>query len=292
MGISLEATSMQMLNVGYVRHNGDWNWKNVCSPFTRIYYVTEGEATVHLPGRSVHLVPDHLYIVPANMQHSYECKGLFCHYYLHMFESHNSGSNFIDFYEFPSEVKGTVLDKELFAEMCHRHPEATLPASDPKAYDNKATFTSYMQRCAEMPMCEKVMIEGFVGVLLSRFLQDATARPWADDARVTKVLKYINQNLYDDIDIDELADVACVTKPYLIRLFKRNFGTSPLQYINKKKMEKAQLLLITEDMTVKELAYTLGYNDHSYFNRLFKKLCGKTPQEYRELARGSIGRKQ
>jgi len=280
-----------MLNVGYVRHNGDWNWKNVCSPFTRIYYVTEGEAIVHLPDKHVHLTPDHLYVVPANVLHSYECQGLFCHYYLHMFEAHNSGSNFIDFYEFPSEVKGTPLDKELFAEMCERHPEAQLPASDPKAYDNKATFTSYVQRCADMPMCEKVMIEGFIGVLFSRFLQQATARPWTDDTRVTKVLKYINQNLYDDIDIDDLAEVACITKPYLIRVFKRSFGTSPLQYINKKKIEKAQLLLITEDITVKELAYTLGYNDHSYFNRLFKKLCGQTPQEYRETARGSIGKK-
>lgn len=287
MGISLEATSMQMLNVGYVRHNGDWNWKGVCSPFTRIYYVTEGEAVVRMKKKSVTLTPDHLYIIPANVEHSYECSGLFCHYYLHMFEAHNSGSNFIDFFEFPSEVEAFPLDRELFAEMCERHPEAQLPASDPKLYDNKTTFSSYVQRCAQMPLYEKVMIEGFIGVLFSRFLQQATERPWANDNRVTKVLKYINQNLFEDIDIDALAGVACVTKPYLIRLFKRNFGTSPLQYINRKKIEKGQLLLITEDITVKEVAYQLGYNDHSYFNRLFKKLVGQTPQEYRMMMRQS-----
>ncbi len=46
--------------------------------------------------------------------------------------------------------------------------------------------------------------------------------------------------------------MACVTKPYLIRLFKREFGTSPVQFINKKKMERAQLLLFTTEMPVKE----------------------------------------
>ena len=57
----------------------------------------------------------------------------------------------------------------------------------------------------------------------------------------------------------------------------------PLQYINQKKIEKAQLILITEDIPVKNIAYLLAYEDHSYFNRLFKKITDVTPQQYREL---------
>ena len=49
------------------------------------------------------------------------------------------------------------------------------------------------------------------------------------------------------------------------------------------------LLLITESMTIKEVAYSLGYNDHSYFNRIFRKTCGKTPLEYREEMKGMMG---
>ena len=87
------------------------------------------------------------------------------------------------------------------------------------------------------------------------------------------------------VDVDELADVACVTKPYLIRLFKREFGTSPVQYINKKKVERAQLLLFTTDKTVKEVAYTLGFSDQNYFIRMFRKHTDTTPQEYRRRLR-------
>ena len=87
------------------------------------------------------------------------------------------------------------------------------------------------------------------------------------------------------IDIDELAGVACVTKPYFIRLFKREFGISPIQFVNSKKVERAQLLLYTTDMPVKEVAYTLGVSDHSYFIRMFRKVTGITPQDYRSRMR-------
>ena len=59
-------------------------------------------------------------------------------------------------------------------------------------------------------------------------------------------------------------------------------GTSPLQYINKKKVERAQLLLCTTDMPVKEVAYRIGFNDQSYFIRMYRKVTGTTPQEYRK----------
>ena len=100
-----------------------------------------------------------------------------------------------------------------------------------------------------------------------------------------RVLEHIHSHISDSVDVEQLADVACVTKPYFIKLFKREFGFSPVQYINRKKVERAQLLLFTSDMPVKEVAYSLGFSDHSYFIRLFRKSAGITPQEYRRRLR-------
>ncbi|WP_369685451.1 helix-turn-helix domain-containing protein [Phocaeicola plebeius] len=50
-----------------------------------------------------------------------------------------------------------------------------------------------------------------------------------------------------------------------------------------KKDRKSQLLLLTEELAVKEIAFQLAFEDYSYFNRLFKKITGVTPQEYRRL---------
>lgn len=99
------------------------------------------------------------------------------------------------------------------------------------------------------------------------------------------MLSFINQHIYEDIDIDRLADMACINKYYLIRLFKQECGMSPMRYINKKKIECSQLLLLTSNKPVKEVAYATGFNDQSYFIRLFKKLVGATPLEYRQTMR-------
>ena len=82
MQIPIESLNLLMLNVGLAQHNGDWNWKDVSSPFTRIYYVSAGEALLHLSDQTVILRPGRLYIIPAYTLHSYECNGPFTHYYL------------------------------------------------------------------------------------------------------------------------------------------------------------------------------------------------------------------
>lgn len=282
MQFPIESLNLQMLNVGLAHHDGDWNWQGVSSPFTRIYHVTQGEAWLHLPERKVRLHPNHLYMIPAHTVHSYECKGVFVHYYLHVYEGFKSETNIIEMYDFPTEVEAEEGDMELIARMCKRHPEAKLPESNPKSYDNTTQFTDYMRRYHSMPLWQKMELRGMTLTLFSRFIHHAAPRMWTRNERMTKVLAHVNHHIYENIDVEALADVACVTKPYLARLFKREFGLSPLQYINLKKMERAQLLLLTEELSVKEVAYKLGFSDISYFIRLFKRMTGATPQVYRQ----------
>jgi AraC-like DNA-binding protein len=283
--IPIESFNLQMLNVGQAHHNGDWNWKDVNSPFTRIFYVTEGEAWVKLPYKTVHLRPGNLYIVPAYTLHSYECNGPFVHYYLHVYEGVTSEMNLVEQYDFPVEVAGSHDDELLLQRMCEQHPQAQLPSSNPEAYDNATRFSDYVERYRDMPIWQKMELRGCILILFSRFLRQAVPHLWTADERMKHVQEHIHSHICEDICIEELADVACVTKPYLIRLFKREFGTSPLQYVNNKKVELAQLLLYTTDMPVKEVAYELGFSDHSYFIRMYRKLTGITPQEYRRQLR-------
>lgn len=55
---------------------------------------------------------------------------------------------------------------------------------------------------------------------------------------------------------------------------------TPVAYINKKRIEKAQLKLIDENVSIKNIAYSLAFDNLSYFNRVFKNIVGKTPSEY------------
>lgn len=277
--------NLQILNIGLAYHNGDWNWKDVSSPFTRIFYVKEGEAILHLPKESVRLRSGFLYIVPAYTKHSYECEGHFVHYYLHVSEGFKNEMNFLEMYDLPTEVPGCKDDEIILERMCEELPQMKLPESNPSAYDNTTRISDYVQRYHSMPLWQRMELRGDTLILMSRFMREAVPHVWTNDERIKRVLEYIHKNIDQSIDVDKLADVACLTKAYLIRLFRREFGTSPLQYVNVKKVERAQLLLFTTDMSVKEVAYTLGFVDHSYFIRMFRKQTGITPLSYRSQMR-------
>ena len=282
INIPLESFNLQMLNVGLACHNGDWNWSNVSSPFTRIFYVKEGEALLHLPDQTVKLRPGYLYVIPPYILHSYECNGIFVHYYLHVYEGFKSEMDLMELFDFPIEVEGSHDDELLLSRMCEQYPQAQLPSSNPEVYDNALQTTSNARRYNDLSLWQKMELRGSMLMLFSRFLRYASPHLWTSDERMRRVQEYIHSHICEEIDIDELSEVACITKTYLIRLFRKEFGTSPLQYINKKKVERAQLLLCTTDMPVKEVAYRIGFNDQSYFIRMYRKVTGTTPQEYRK----------
>lgn len=281
--ISLDHINLLALNVGFARHNADWNWQQVLSPFSRIYLVTEGEAWIILPSGRFRLTPGHLYLIPANIMHGYECNGPFSHYYLHVYEERMYETSLFDKYNFPVEVVAHTEDLLLMKRLCQLLPDLALPGSNPELYNNRNMLMQNMHELKRHDMSNRMEIRGINLILLSRFMEEAELRQLMDDSRVMKVMDYINSHIYQDIKLSELSDIACVSKGYIIGIFRRKVGLSPQQYINKVKIERAQLMLLTTDAQVKNIAYELGFNDHSYFIRLFKKITGFTPQHYREV---------
>lgn len=283
MNLQVEQMHPLVLNVGLAVHNADWNWKNVNSPFTRLYYVTEGSAQIELPDGIYTLSSKHMYFIPAFTIHTNICKSNFVHYYLHIYEDHYSDNDWLDHWKFPVEIEATDLDLALFKRLCEINPHMTLQKSDPTTYDNNPTLMQNLIKNRQRAFCDKVESRGIVFQLLSRFFKQGQSKIEMEDNRIAKTVLYIRKHLNEAIELEKLAEISCLSKDHFIRLFKKELGTTPLQYINQKKIEKAQLLLITEELAVKEIAFQLAFDDYSYFNRLFKKTTGVTPQEYRRL---------
>ena len=252
--IPIESMNLMMLNVGCATHHADWNWQKVSSPFIRIFYIVEGEAILHLPEEDVLLKPGYMYMIPAFVIHSYECHGVFKLYYIHMYEGFKNEVNLQDTYELPTEVRAGNSIRQLFEYVSSQYPDAMLPEPDPKSYDTSAQTSNYVERYMNMELWEKMELRGAMLMIMSHFIREAKPHIWTSDERMKQVLRYIHEHIADKIDVEDLANMASITKTYFIRLFKQEFGLSPVQYINLKKVERAQLLLYTTDCSVKEVA--------------------------------------
>ena len=96
------------------------------------------------------------------------------------------------------------------------------------------------------------------------------------------ILHYIDENLAD-INLTMLSDAAGMNQNYLSQYFKKHFGITFLDYVTKKKIEKAKDLLENSALTCKAIGESLGYHDPNTFIRSFKKLESVTPNEYRRM---------
>lgn len=93
--------------------------------------------------------------------------------------------------------------------------------------------------------------------------------------------KDIDRNLHQNISIDDLAKTCHFSKTYLSRVFKQEFHISPHQYLLERKVEKAKILLMNPDIKASEIVALLGFTDESHFSKVFKRLTGVSPKQYR-----------
>ncbi|MBQ9915390.1 MAG: helix-turn-helix transcriptional regulator, partial [Clostridia bacterium] len=88
-----------------------------------------------------------------------------------------------------------------------------------------------------------------------------------------------------EICLDEIAEMLYVNKYYFCHLFKNETGKTLKEYVNELRTNKAADLLATTDMSMTEIAGLCGFNDANYYARMFKRLRGVSPTEYRQRAK-------
>lgn len=113
------------------------------------------------------------------------------------------------------------------------------------------------------------------------------AMDYMEDSRkeenaVAKVKNYIDQHFCEDITRENLSEIVYLSSGYLAQSFKRETGRSLGSYVIDKRMEKAMQLLKEGKLTVSEVAMAVGYDNFTYFSRLFKTKVGKSPKEFRK----------
>ncbi len=99
---------------------------------------------------------------------------------------------------------------------------------------------------------------------------------------VYKAIDYINRNYFKRISLEEVANFVCLSPTYFSKLFKDEMKTNFNTYLNSIRINKSKKLLLTDNVNLVDIPSLVGFEDQSYFSKVFKKFTGVTPGKYRE----------
>ncbi len=133
---------------------------------------------------------------------------------------------------------------------------------------------------------------GYKAMVFARFIQlcgflsrryEASSTPGMKElSRISGVLSYMENNITRSIPVSELTELAGMSESTLLRFFNRTTGSSPVEYHNRLRIDNACRLLKETDKTVTEIAFDLGFSDSNYLSRMFKKIIGIPPGQWRK----------
>jgi len=124
----------------------------------------------------------------------------------------------------------------------------------------------------------------FAEILRLRVPGHASGR--SREAGLQQSLRWMRQHLNRPGHLPELARIAGLSIPHYSTLFRRKTGFAPLNYFLRLKIQRSCQLLDTTDMSIREIAAAAGCADPYYFSRLFKKIMGLSPRDYRKIPKG------
>ncbi|MFS0726383.1 AraC family ligand binding domain-containing protein [Paenibacillus sp. 1P07SE] len=103
---------------------------------------------------------------------------------------------------------------------------------------------------------------------------------------IETAIHLMNMKLEESLTLDEIAQYTRISKPHLNFLFKTTVGFAPIDYYLRLKMQRASQLLDLTTLSVKQICHSLGFKDPYYFSRLFRKIIGLSPTDYRNKPKG------
>ncbi|WP_298484518.1 AraC family transcriptional regulator [uncultured Maribacter sp.] len=278
----LEPLKINLLNVGFAKLDSKWNFTNVISPFSRLYLITSGDASVYHNNTEFKLKPGNLYLIPSYTFSSYKCNLKHEQYYISFFEETSKGVSVYSLVHFKYEVKANDLDIESFKRLLKINPNRNIVNSDPKTYTKNSILENYTTANTFLSVSKLLETKALIKYLLSKFIDDEVASKKNFERNLIEVLNYISENLHESISIESLAKQCNLSKDYFSRTFKKQYSMGPSQYIQLRRIERAQLLLLTTKDSFHDISIRVGFYNYSYFLKVFKKIVGITPSNFRK----------
>lgn len=278
--------TFSLLNVDHVDLDTKWNYKNVISPYFRLYYIDAGEGEISDVSATVKLEPGFLYIIPSFTLCNLSCQSHLGQYFIQFFEESSDGISLFENNRSIFKVKATESDIMNFARLLEINPGRGINRSDdPRVYEKNIFYKEYQELNNRQSMSTFIETHGILLQLVSRFLAPEILKHKETGhipVKILNTISYIQLNLNQELSVTFLAERANLHTDYFSRLFQQYTGERPVKYIQEKRIERAQYLMVTTQMTYSEIATQTGFENVFYFSKIFKKITGMSPGNYKK----------
>lgn len=231
-------------------------------PFCRLYYVAGGNGRLELDKEEFNLGSGDFCLIPSQREIRHlPSPGLHL-YWIHFQARILTGMEMFAALDVPFKLRGKEDGST------HRQ------------------FRNVIKAYTRSGLADGVACQGELRLLLADFIKAGRLKLANERlegiARFTPVLEFIEENLDRQILLDELAELLHLNPTYFSNQFAEEFGIPPREYLKRKRIEAAQLMLWHTDEPLKSIAMRIGYGDVCYFSRIFKATTGLTPGAYRK----------
>ncbi len=278
-------STFSLLNADYIKLNKNWNYHHVISPFYRLYLIDDGHGSLGSDDDDLILEKGFMYLIPSFTLCNHHCQSFLSQYYIHVLEQNRDGQPLFSADRRVHKIESNEADHKIFQRILKLNPGRGLGKSEnPKDYDRPPTLDLFQQRNNLISLGSYIETKGLILQLIARFLNDDKPNSVETKKIPSKILDaihYIQTNLQANITVEHLAERAHQNTNYFSRIFLNYTGERPLAYLQKKRIERAQYLMLTTSLPLSEIAIETGFESLSYFSRMFKKTTGLTPTHYK-----------
>lgn len=235
-----------------------WQDKDVLCPYNKMFYITDGEIVIELPGETLVASAGDLVLIPTGTKHDFHLSPLkqASKYWLHFTATVNN-ENFFDFYTLPYKIH--IGENAAVAEL----------------------FEDVLNGGKSEELADHLTATGSLCRLLAFYVQHAayTKNRYSDE--IDGAIEYLKNHYEEKFNLDDLAAHVSLSKGYLIKKFKQRTGQTPLQYALRLKIDKAKMLIEQTTLPINTIMEALGFFDSAHFSKVFKAHTGVSPKAFR-----------
>lgn len=262
----------RLLYVSTSKYEGDWQSILHSHPFSELFYVVNGKGSFIAEGNEFPVAKNDLVIINPHVQHTEKSLSTTPLDYIVLgidglsfsFESINAPDAFS-----VQTNSGTVHKYNVQSSNLYAYLNIMLEEISKKEENYEAVCQNLLE---VLLICmlrnENITIIQNSNTILNR--------------ECVQIKNYLDAHYSEDINLDFLAELTHMNKFYMAHAFTKHTGLSPINYLLRKRIQEGKSLLESTSLSIADISAALGFSSQSYFSQAFKKISGKSPNQYRK----------